>query len=109
MKKNVFKKTALSGLRAYIIPIVFTVAMIAMIVYGLSETERSSKSEGIRVLEESIRRAAVTCYAIEGSYPSDISYIEENYGVHIDRSKYAVYYVIFASNLLPDISVVELK
>lgn len=109
MKKDVFKKTALSSLRAYIVPILFTLAVIAMIIYGLSVTERSSRSEGIRVLEDSIRRAAVTCYAVEGSYPVSVSYIEEHYGVQIDKTKYAVHYEIFASNVMPDIIIVELK
>ena len=109
MKKSVFKKNWISSLRSYSMQIIFTLAMIALIAYGLAETERSSRSEGLRVLEESIQRATVTCYAIEGSFPANISYIEEHYGVRIDRSKYAVFYEIFASNLWPEIVVIELE
>lgn len=108
-KKEVFKKSAFSALRGGLVPILFTLTVMVMIVYGLDQTERSSRSEGLRVLEDGLRRAVVKCYAVEGSYPENIAYIEEHYGLHIDRTKYVVHYEIFASNMLPDITVLELK
>ena len=89
-------------------PVIFTLVVIVMIVIGLRETEISSRAEGLRLLEEGVKRAAVQCYAIEGSYPDSIGYIEKNYGIYVDRTRYAVHYEIFASNILPDITVVEL-
>ena len=108
-KKEVFKKNTLSVLRSVLVPILFSLAVMSMIVYGLDQTEESSRAEGLRVLEEGLLRAAIKCYAVEGSYPESIAYMEKNYGLHVDRTKYAVYYDIFASNILPDITVVELK
>jgi len=109
MKRNIYRKSTWDFVRSAIIPVLFTVAVMCMIVFGLRQTEQASRSEGLRVLEDSIRRAVVVCYAVEGRYPSSIEYIEENYGIHIDRTKYVVHYDIFASNLLPDITVIELK
>ena len=60
-----------------------------------------------RQLEETLRRAAVACYAAQGAYPPDLSYIEEHWGVQIDRSRYAVFYQVEGSNLMPDITVLE--
>ena len=88
--------------------VIFTLAVTVMIYIGLRETEISSRAEGMRLLEESVMRAAVQCYAIEGSYPDSIAYIEGHYGVYIDKARYAVHYEIFASNILPDITVMEL-
>ena len=51
-------------------------------------------------------RASVQCYAIEGRYPPSVEYLEENYGVMINRKKYHVFYDGFASNVMPDITVV---
>ena len=107
VKKNIFRKNAWDVLRSALLPIIFTVVVLGMIVYGLNQTEESSKSEGKRVLEESIRRAIVVNYAIEGSYPESIEYLEENYGIHIDKSKYLVHYRVFASNIMPDMAVIE--
>ena len=57
--------------------------------------------------EESIRRAAVTCYAVEGIYPPDLDYLRRHYGLQVDEKHYDVFYEVFASNIMPDITVVE--
>ena len=108
MKRDIFKRSVSDIIRDCLAPVIFTLIVIAMIVAGLRETEVSSRAEGLRLLDESIRRAVLQCYAIEGSYPGGIKYIEENYGIYIDRTRYAVHYDIFASNILPDITVLEL-
>ena len=109
IKRSVYKKGAWDIIRAALAPLVFTVVIMGMILYGLDQTEQSSKSEGLRVLEESIRRAVVVSYAVEGRYPESIEYLENNYGIRIDRTKYAVHYSIFATNLMPDITVIEVQ
>ena len=106
-RRSIFKRSAFDTIRDGLTPIVFTIAVIAVIVVGLRAAEVSSRAEGLRLLEESLMRAAVQCYAIEGSYPDGIAYIERHYGVYIDRTRYAVHYEIFASNILPDITVLE--
>ena len=58
-------------------------------------------------LETALTRAAVACYAAEGIYPPDIQYLEDHYGIQINKELYTVKYVIFASNLMPDITVLE--
>ena len=109
MKRSIYKRSAWDFIRSAIVPVLFTVAVMGMIVFGLRQTEEASRSEGLRILEDSIRRAVVICYAVEGRYPQSVEYIEEHYGIHIDRTKYVVHYNIFASNLLPDITVIELQ
>ena len=106
MQKRVFKRSALRTLLSGLIPVTFTLAVLVMVSFGLRQTEESSKSEGARYLSEGILRAAIHCYAIEGTYPENLAYITEQYGIHIDRAKYIVHYEVFASNLLPDITVI---
>lgn len=108
MKRSVFNRTAWSTIKAMAIPILFTTAFIVMILYGLNNTEKSSRAEGLRVLEEGINQAVVTCYAIEGKYPPSLDYIIEHYGIFIDTSKYAVHYIIFSQNIMPEIRVAEI-
>jgi len=106
-RKSIFRKSAWDVLRGFVAPVLFTIAVMGMIVYGLRQTEDASRAEGLRVLEDSIRRAVITAYAVEGRYPESIEYIVENFGIHIDDTRYVVHYRIFASNLLPDITVLE--
>ena len=106
--KSIYKKSAFDFLRAAILPIIFTVAIMLMVVFGLQQTSESSRAEGLRILEDSLQRAVVMNYAIEGRYPESIEYIEQNFGIHIDRTRFAVHYRVFASNILPEITVVPL-
>lgn len=57
--------------------------------------------------EESLRRAAVTCYAVEGVYPPNLEYLRRHYGIQVDEEQYHVFYEIFGSNIMPQITVVE--
>ena len=107
--KYIYRKSAFDFLKSAIAPVLFTVAVMVMIGYGLRQTEASSSAEGLRILEDSLRRAVVMNYAIEGRYPESVQYIEEQFGIFVDRSRYAVHYRVFASNILPDITVVALE
>jgi hypothetical protein len=88
--------------------LIFVVIIIAMF-RGLRSTEAASRSEQLSMLRDNIRRAMVSCYAVEGSYPESVAYMEENYGVRIDRDKFDVHYFVFASNIMPDYDVREVS
>jgi len=107
-QKSIFRKSAWDFLRAAVLPVIFTAAIMVMVVNGLRQTEEASSAEGLRILEDSLRRAVVMNYAIEGRYPESVEYIEKNFGIHIDRTRYVVHYRIFASNILPEITVIPL-
>jgi len=109
MRKGVFKRTAFDLMLDSGASIIFTLLVIVAIVIGLRETEISSRAEGLRLLEDSLMRAVIQNYAIKGVYPDSIRTIEERYGVYIDRTRYVVHYRIFASNILPVITVLELN
>ena len=103
-KKSSVKKWLVTAL------ILLAVALIGVFLWSaISGIGRSSNEEGRARLETAIRRAAVSCYATEGFYPPDLDYIENRYGVQIDRTKYNVYYSVEGSNLAPQIDVFEKK
>ena len=91
---------------AVLLPVVI-VAVLLLFLTGLSNLERDSSEEGRLQLESALRRAAVACYAAEGIYPPDVDYLKEHYGIQVDEEHYAVFYEVFASNLMPDITVLE--
>jgi hypothetical protein len=109
MRTRTFQKNPLQTMISGIAPILFTLIVIIMVISGLRQAEESKRAEGVRFLEEAILRAAIHCYAIEGSYPESLAYITANYGIHVDRRRYAVFYEIFASNILPDITVIAIN
>ncbi|MEG2173915.1 MAG: hypothetical protein RR135_00330 [Oscillospiraceae bacterium] len=83
------------------------ILMLGLLVRGLGSVSTSSDAEQLRTVEQSIVHAAVHCYAIEGVYPPGLSYLEKRYGLVIDHKKYLVDYRCFASNLMPDVTVIR--
>lgn len=94
------------ALQAILAPLVILAAVLCLFT-AVSELQTGREQESQRQLEDTLSRAAVACYAAEGIYPPDISYLEEHYGIQIDKDRFAVYYDVFASNLMPDITVIE--
>lgn len=82
-------------------------AAVLWLVTAVSDLASGQDEEAMQQLEESLRRSAVACYAAEGVYPPDLAYLEEHYGVQIDEKRFVVYYDAFASNMMPDITVLE--
>lgn len=99
MKKRSFPFAALLPVAAAVIVLLFS--------FALTNLQQGQAEEGRRQLEHALRRSAVACYAAEGIYPPDTAYLEEHYGIQIDRERYTVIYHAFASNLMPDITVLE--
>ena len=56
-----------------------------------------------------MHNAALTCYAVEGAYPDSLDYLRDHYGLAYDQDRYYVSYDAFASNLVPEIHVVEVE
>lgn len=65
--------------------------------------------ETLALTRESVRRAAVQCYALEGAYPRDFAYLQTHYGISVDEGRFRVDYVYIGSNLMPDITVIPLS
>ncbi|MCM1054437.1 MAG: hypothetical protein NC394_02845 [Bacteroides sp.] len=92
------------ALVGYIPAVVIFILIAVIVVLSVADVGRTSEAESIAITESSIRRAVITCYAQEGSYPPDIDYLKENYGLKVS-DEYIVRYSIFASNFMPDITV----
>ena len=102
------EKRFFAVLRGMFLPIA-VVIVILMFFTGVSNIQSSSGDEGMRQLEESIRRTAAACYDSEGIYPPTVEYMEEKYGLQIDKDRYYVDYNIFASNIMPDFTVLDIS
>ena len=80
-------------------------AVAAWMVLGVREASEVSDREGLRLAEQAVRQAAVSCYALEGTYPATYEDLKRSSGIAVDEEKYSVFYDIFASNIMPDITV----
>lgn len=92
------------------LPVLLLLILIPLALFAASRGlgDRADR-ENLALAEQSIRRAAVECYALEGWYPPDLSYLKEHYGVSVDENRYWVDYQYVGGNLMPDITVVPLE
>lgn len=80
--------------------------LLALLAVSAGDVLRVYDAEQLDALRRSALRAAVHCYAVEGVYPQSLSELEARYGLTYNKDKYLVDYRAFASNLMPDITVV---
>lgn len=80
---------------------------VLILLVGLSRLEENRRSQGRQRLEDSVRRTVAACYAAEGFYPPSVEYMEENWGLQYHKDRYVISYEIFASNLMPRVTVLE--
>lgn len=100
------KKSNRKTILPILLPVLATAVLLCFLT-ALSNLELGRSGEGKQQLETALHRAAVACYAAEGIYPPDLDYLCQHYGVQIDETQYTVIYDVFASNLMPDITVLE--
>ena len=82
-------------------------AVLLIFSLALSRLEQGRQEVGKQQLEDALRRTAAACYAAEGFYPPSVAYMVTHYGLQYDADAYRVHYEVFASNLMPEITVVE--
>ena len=99
------RRRPLAGL---LLPAAATLVIIAFAAWGADSVSEAAREEQLGAVRRSVTRAAVHCYAIEGSYPPSLDFLEEHYGLTVDRARYSIHYHCFASNLMPEIDVIPL-
>ena len=97
------RQTKRTGLLAFLV-VLLLLAVLTGLVFGHSG--RDISEEGAAAIRETVRRNALQCYVVEGVYPPDLQYLEDNYGLQINTKDYVVVYDCFASNLPPTIRVI---
>lgn len=78
-----------------------------VLIFGTFYISNLGNKQGLQLTREAVNRAMVECYAIEGNYPPNLEYMEENYGLSYDHTKYYIFYEVFASNIMPTVEVYE--
>ena len=88
------------------VSLLLTGIFLYLLFAGVGGIAGRTRAEQLDVLTQAVRHATVQCYAIEGRYPPSVEYLEEHYGLSIDREKYHVFYSGWASNIMPEITII---
>jgi hypothetical protein len=81
---------------------------VALVWNVASSLDRSQRDESMRMDKEAIVRATVQCYSLEGRYPPDLDYLEEKYGLALDKDKYVYHYQTVGENIMPRVDLFPL-
>ncbi len=88
--------------------VVFVAVMVAFL-YAVNAMSTSTSAEQKAYLEEAVERCVLECYVTEGYYPASFSDLVEKYNLIYDEEHYRVDYISYGSNMMPEITVVELE
>lgn len=107
MARNIFARSqrGLARRLPALLTVLFAAAILVGVTLGARDVSNTTREEQLAAAQRAVRRAAVQCYAIEGQYPSDLEYLQTQYGLILNRDKYVYHYNSIGSNLMPEISV----
>ena len=95
--------------RRFLWPLLAAVLLAVLLLSVFRHPKTDLEYSGARAIREAVRRSALQCYAVEGVYPPNLQYLEDNYGLQVNTKDYYVSYEAFASNLPPTVKVVNRK
>lgn len=89
--------------------ILLMVLLLAGVYMLVTRVDTANDGAQTQFVYDAVQNAALTCYAVEGTYPSDLTYLRDNYGLAYDENRYMVYYDAFGANVVPEIYVTEVE
>lgn len=91
--------------RLRIIYVLLALIICFNLVLAVLMSQSVARTQGAATLRESIIESAVQCCAVEGSYPSSLSHLEEDYGLVVNHNDYVVIYEYLGDNVPPSVVV----
>ncbi len=88
-----------------LVAVVVVVALAAAVFFFASFAQSGAREQAQLSLRESVLDAAKQCCAVEGSYPSTLSHLEEHYGLVVNHEDYVVNYEWLGDNVMPSVVV----
>lgn len=87
--------------------VVVVCAVAVALVIALNSIFANAREQGAASIKNTILNAAMQCAAVEGSFPTNLAYLEEHYDLRVNHDDYVIIYEVLGSNVLPSIVVVS--
>lgn len=94
-------------LRFISLPLLAFVLLFVLFIKGVASVSDTTYAKQEESLRTAIERSVVQCYAVEGTYPPSLSYLEEHYGLIYDHDLFFIDYQVYGSNIFPDITILR--
>lgn len=100
------KKKKYTALRSCLSPLLL-IMVLTMFTYFSDFFLQANRTQEKELLENALTRSITYCYALEGTYPLDLSYLIEHYGLSYNEEHFFVDYQYTGGNLRPDVTIIE--
>ena len=86
--------------------VILAIIVAGIVFHAAFSTSTEEIAEREDAIRETVQERALQCYVIENAYPESLAYLEENYGLTVNKQDYLVVYQLFAENQPPMIKVI---
>ena len=87
--------------------VIFVIAVFVFFLYMLGNISDDTKARQEESLNSALNRAIVSCYCVEGTYPPNLEYMVEHYGLTYDKDSFFIDYRPEGSNIYPEVVVIR--
>jgi hypothetical protein len=94
-------------LLSLLVMVAFLTILILSLMGVLGNFSSNSNSRQAERTAELIDKALFQCYALEGSYPPELAYLENNYGVILYQEQFIYHYETIGSNIKPVVYIIS--
>lgn len=91
------------------LPILAFLILLLLFLYGVNSISATTWEKQEESLRNAVYRSIVQCYAVEGTYPPSLSYLQDHYGLTYDTDSFFVDYQPIGANLMPDVTIIPKK
>lgn len=97
--------TATRHITRVVVAVVLVCVLACAVWFMWGATQEQTREQGALSVRNAVMTSATQCAAVEGAYPSSLSYLEEHYGLVVNHDDYVVTYEVFATNVAPSVVV----
>ena len=92
------------------VPLIVCIALAAVIVvlvalWAFKVPSKDIQEDTAAAVRSAVERCALQCYVVEGVYPPDLRYLQDNYGLQVNTRDFYITYNAFSENLPPEVTV----
>ena len=81
------------------------VFIVMIVLWAVRVPAKTIDDDAEAAVKDTVRRCALQCYVVEGVYPPDLAYLQENYGLQVNTHDFYITYEAFSENLPPQVTV----
>ena len=86
--------------------VILAIIVVCVVFYSDFTVTAEDIADRENAIKETVQERALQCYVIENAYPESLAYLEENYGLTVNKEDYLIVYDLFAENQPPAVKVI---